>query len=102
MKTKPVILTWEVRSTFSVLIDRGDQKCTIALARAKRSWLAVAVTTGSQTKTAKDFFDNHGHKIIGSYRTLGKAMIAAESWAAHWLKGHKVTNGKKCLCKEVA
>ena len=101
MKTKPVKLAWGRRSHFWVIIDRGDQQCNISIGGEGDRWIAVALTTPSKTKTAPAFFDNHSHKIIGEYVTLGEAMLSAESWAAHWLKGHKVTNAKKCLCQEM-
>ena len=106
MKTKPVKLAWDRRLVFNVVIDRGDEKCSLTIAPSPdptvQAWMALAVTTPESSKTLDDALDDHGHKIIGTYKTLAKTMLAVESWAAHWLKGHKVANAEKCLCKGIA
>lgn len=100
-RTLSLRLVWErTAPQFRTIIERDDGlNCAIVTQVHKRKWFVFALTTPK--KTLDDALKDHAHKVIGDYKTLREAMLAAESWAAHWLKGHKVTNAKKCLCQEM-
>jgi hypothetical protein len=46
-------------------------------------------------------FPEHAHKYVGSYDHPTKAVAAAESFSAAWLKGFKATKMTDCGCDEI-
>lgn len=104
------VVTWDEMRFVAGKIVRGDRMLYIALqegpgAANKRMWGAVAVEgpARDEAKTPRArvnaFFDNHGHHLIGTFRTGDRALVAAEKYAAKWWRSRK--SDKSCECEEI-
>lgn len=63
-------------------------------------WECAAVETASSAETVGDVFEEHGHKVLGSFTDMQKAVDACEGYARKWVKGQQKIEA--CECKEIA
>lgn len=96
-------MIWTTNVQHALTTKRRGKTLSVGMQNAGKTWLVIAVENPTLRSTAilrnaKVFFENHGHAVVGEYRSLTKAMLAAEAFAAKWKKG---THIDKCGCKEI-
>jgi len=96
-------MNWQMNVTIGVTARRRGRMLHCGLSAADKGWIVIAVESPdtkakSLLKQAKIVFDNHGHAIVGEFKSLAKAMLAAEAFTEKWKKGIAID---KCGCKEI-
>lgn len=96
-------MNWTTNVQLGLLVRRRGQVLSVGVQDTGKVWMTIAVEgpdvrSRSMLRNAKAVFANHGHAIVGEYKSLTKAMLAAEAFAAKWKKG---THIDKCGCKEI-
>lgn len=80
----------ELKLGLSILEDKGEYS------------LLVIETSGTSVETV---FDDHAHKILGTYSSAEKAMAVATKYAKKWwlaVAKKRAMRGKRCGCEEIS
>lgn len=102
---KPASMTWIIVSQLMTNRERGRR--VLGLMVALDTLLVTAVETTKPRKAIRDspaattahVFNEHGHKVLGTFASLPLAMIAAETFADAWAAGEaKIA---ECECEDM-
>src|SRR5512146_1980514 len=96
-------IQWTHQTQLVAIVVRPQDNAKLALSVSQifgvgGRWTAAAVEP--HAKSFEGFFDAHGHKVLGEY-DFKEAVLAVESYAKAWLKGHKVAKIEQCTCEEI-
>ncbi len=96
-------MNWQMNVNISLSAKRRGRMLHCGLQASGKSWIVIAVESPDTKaknllKQAKLVFDNHGHAIVGEFKSLAKAMLAAEAFTEKWKKGIAID---KCGCEEI-
>ena len=100
-RAAPRVLQWFTQAQFFLLIEGGDEKLFVGVQPGKDGWMVLALASKANAESAHDVLANHGHKLVGQYPSIVKAMTAGESYARAWAKGHKAARVGECPCDEL-
>lgn len=98
-------LTWTATTQLVAMVVHEDKRLALLmnpnLPGTPGEWSVMAVVMPATVQTAQGVLDDHSHKIVGVYPSLGLAFTAAEGFARAWAKHFKATETEKCGCDEV-
>jgi len=92
---------WYVRRFLAMVARRAmdERSLYLAVNGDGRKWLAMAVEGPTLVPNPAALFDDHGHKAIGIFASMGAAKRAARSFARRWQRGYEI---EECPCDEVS
>lgn len=95
------VLAWRVFTQHTRITDRKDGRRLVCLVNATPGTrvIALAVELSAAAHNAKAVLDDHAHHVIGEFRTVGRALVAAERYARGWLRVRRLA--KPCPCPEI-
>lgn len=86
-------------------VKRRDRSLIVAVTTIGRGVLGVAAIETATSITKKRgiravdaIFDDHGHRTVGSFKTVEAAVRAAEAFAKKWKRGTPI---EECPCEEI-
>ena len=92
-------MNWEPVTNMSAQVVRGDRRLSIVCSPIAGRWIAAAIESVKLPSTLDDVFHDHGHKTIGDFSTMLRAIAAGNRFAREWVKSGKID---KCGCKEIS
>lgn len=92
---------WRLEAQLRKFFERADLLLLLTVGEGPRGYAVVALELPETVVNgnAEDVFDAHAHKLVGTYETLSKAMMAADSFGEAWVKSYKSTRIEQCDCE---
>lgn len=91
---------WTGVGMFAINIPMKERVLAVMMMPMAGMWECTAVDTSAKATCVADVFDEHGHKVLGKFRDIEKAVEACEKYAREWIKGQQKIEA--CACKEIA
>lgn len=95
-KIKRLPLVWKFQSALAGVIDHGGRRLVVLTSEHVGEWSVLAIE-GAVAGTEVGFLDNHGHDLVGAYRSIAQATWAMEQYAEKWFK--EKVRIERCACK---
>lgn len=95
-------LEWTSYAMFSGIVRGQDKTLMVVVTSQSGRWSVSALETPTAlVGSVQGVFDDHAHKVIGTYDDIPSAFRAAESFALSWGKKHKVARFDVCTCEAI-
>ncbi len=96
-------MQWSTAAQFVCTVTRENVRLGVACQLVGDRWQVLALTTPVTTETAEDLFQDHSHKLVGTYASPTAAIAAGEGFARAWLRDFKATRfADGCECDEIS
>jgi hypothetical protein len=90
---------WSSTGMFNIGIVMQKSTLAVMIMPVNGFWDCAAVSTPSSAGSMKDVFDEHGHKVLGRFTDIQKAINVCEAYARKWVKGQEKI--ERCECEEI-
>jgi hypothetical protein len=90
---------WESSGMFQIGIKTQKKALVLMIMPMAGFWECAAIETSTSNDTIDKVFEDHGHKVLGRFEDMQKAVSVCEAYGRKWRTGQEKIEA--CECKEI-